>query len=189
MKHRIIEGRLEYTSRKPEMEGQNRGFETFMFTHHSDGSVIMRAHCEIEEPEPTVMRDIVYAMDGNKQPTNLHVHLTVGDAFMGAGWMRFDGKHIEMESFGPSIGRLSQKVEAELPLTGFGTHPIVSDGYMLSTMEWAEGQSRLLSPLTRPSRRNPAANRTGQDRCPLYRQGRSDGACGYIPVQASAICR
>ena len=145
MKHRIIEGRLEYTSRKPEMLGQNRGFETFMFTHHSDGKVIMRAHCEIYEPEPTVMRDIIYAMDGDKQPTDLHVHLTVGDAFMGTGWMHFDGTHVEMESHGPGIGRLSQKVEAELPLTGFGTHPIVSDGFMLSTMEWEDGQARLLN--------------------------------------------
>jgi hypothetical protein len=29
------------------MEGKNRGFESFMFTHHGDGKVIMRAHCEI----------------------------------------------------------------------------------------------------------------------------------------------
>ena len=56
MKHRVIEGRLAYTSRKPERMGQVRGFETFMFTRHSDGKVPMRAHCEIEEPEPTVMR-------------------------------------------------------------------------------------------------------------------------------------
>jgi hypothetical protein len=101
MKHRIIEGRLEYTSRKPSMEGKNRGFESFMFTHHGDGKVIMRAHCEIYEPDPMVMRDIVYAMDEHKQPMNLHVHLTVGDEFMGSGWMRFDGEHIECESFGP----------------------------------------------------------------------------------------
>lgn len=140
MNHRVIEGRLAYTSRKPERMGQARGFETFMFTRHSDGKVTMRAHCEIEEPEPTVMRDIIYALDEHNQPMDLHVRLTVGDKFMGSGWMRFDGETIECESFGPSIGRLSQQVKAELPIDGFGTHPIVSDGYMLSTKSWEVGQ-------------------------------------------------
>lgn len=140
MKHRVIEGRLAYTSRKPDMMGKPRGFETFMFTRHSDGKVTLRAHCEIEEPEPTVMRDIIYSIDENNQPMDLHVRLTVGDAFMGSGWLRFDGKTVECESYGPSIGRLSQKVEAKLPVDGFGTHPIVSDGYLLATKKWTEGQ-------------------------------------------------
>jgi hypothetical protein len=143
--HRTIEGRVEYTSRKVGMEGQNRGFETFMFTHHGDGKVIMRAHCEINEPKPSVMRDIIYVLDENKQPMDLHVHLTVGGAFMGSGWMRFDGTHVEMESYGPAIGRLSQKVQAELPLSGFGTHPIVSDGYMLSYQDWKSDDKLLLN--------------------------------------------
>lgn len=142
MKHRIIEGRLAYTSRKPEIFGQDRGFESFMFTRHSDGKVTLRAHCEIYEPEPSVMRDIIYAIDEHNQPMDLHVRLTVGDRFMGSGWMRFDGMTIECESFGPSIGRLSQRVEAELPIDGFGTHPIVSDGYLLATKPWTEGQRR-----------------------------------------------
>jgi hypothetical protein len=142
VKHRIIEGRLAYTSRKPEMMGRARGFETFMFTRHSDGKLTLRAHCEIEEPAPTVMRDIVYSVDENNQPMDLFVRLTIGDKFMGSGWLRFDGETIECESYGPSIGRLSQRVAAELPIDGFGTHPIVSDGYLLSTKSWREGQKR-----------------------------------------------
>ena len=142
MKHRLIQGKLEYTSRKPGHEGKNRGFETFMFTHHSDGKITMRAHCEIYEPEPTVMRDIIYSIDENRQPMDLHVRLTVGDEFMGSGWLRFDGETIECESYGPSIGRLSQQVKAELPVDGFGTHPIVSDGFLLSTKIWTEGERK-----------------------------------------------
>lgn len=145
MKHRTITGRLAYTSRKPGREGQSRGHETFMFTHHSGGNATMRAHCEIEEPNPTVMRDVIYAMDENRQPMDMMVRLTVGDEFMGSGWFRFDGKTIECESYGPSIGRHSEQVEAELPVTGFGTHPIVSDGFMLGTMQWEEGQRRTLN--------------------------------------------
>jgi hypothetical protein len=138
MKHRIIEGRLAYTSKKPEKLDQPRGFETFMFTRHSDGKVTLRAHCEIDEPEPTVMRDIIYSLDEHNKPMDLHVRLTVGDRFMGSGWMRFDGETIECESFGPSIGRLSQQVKAELPIDGFGTHPIVADGYMLGARKWRD---------------------------------------------------
>lgn len=145
MKHRLIEGRLLYTSRKPGMEGRVRGFESFMFTRHSDGKVTLRAHCEIEEPEPTVMRDIIYSLDEQGQPMDLHVRLTVGDAFMGSGWLRFDGQNVECESFSPSLGRLSERVEAELPVDGFGTHPIVSDGYMLANLVWEEGQIRKLN--------------------------------------------
>ena len=145
MKHRVIEGRLVYTSRKPERMGEVRGFETFMFTRHSDGKVTLRAHCEIEEPDPTVMRDIIYSLDEHGQPMDLHVRLTVGDRFMGSGWLRFDGTTIECESYGPSIGRLSQQVRAELPLDGFGTHPIVADGYMLGSKDWAVGQVRKLN--------------------------------------------
>lgn len=145
MQHRSISGRLAYTSRKPGMEGTPRGHETFLFTHHSDGKVTMRAHCEIEEPDPTVMRDIIYSMDEHRQPMDLHVRLTVGDEFMGTGWLRFDGENIECESYSPSQGRRSEKVQAELPMAGFGTHPIVSDGFMLGSMEWEEGQFRVLN--------------------------------------------
>lgn len=142
MKHRIIEGRLVYTSRKPEKMGQVRGFETFMFTRHADGKVTLRAHCEIDEPEPTVMRDIIYGLDEHNQPMDLSVRLTVGDAFMGSGWLRFDGEMVECESWSPSLGRISESVAAELPVDGFGTHPIVSDGYMLSTKSWTIGQTQ-----------------------------------------------
>jgi hypothetical protein len=140
--HRSISGRIAYTSKKPDRLNQPRGFETFLFTHHSDGKMTLRAHCEIDEPDPSVMRDIIYSVDERGQPMDLHVRLTVGDAFKGSGWLRFDGTTIECESYGPSIGRLSQRVNAQLPIDGFGTHPIVADGYLLGTKEWADGQCR-----------------------------------------------
>ena len=68
MRHVTIEGTILYTSKKPEMLDQKRGFERFLFTHHSDGAVTLRAHCEIEEPAPSVLRDIVYAVDASGAP-------------------------------------------------------------------------------------------------------------------------
>ncbi len=142
MAHRSISGRIAYTSRKPGMAGQARGHETFLFTHHGDGAVTLRAHCEIDEPAPSVMRDVIYAMDAARQPLDLAVRISVGDGFMGSGWLRFDGSHIECESYGPTIGRLSQRVAAQLPIDGFGTHPIVADGFLLGTKDWEQGQRR-----------------------------------------------
>ena len=59
MKHKNIRGKLAYTSKKPDMMDQSRGHELFHITKHTDGQMTLRAHCEIEEPDPTVMRDAV----------------------------------------------------------------------------------------------------------------------------------
>ena len=146
MAHRTVRGRIRYTSKKPELMDVERGREWFAFTHHADGSVVMRAQCEIEEPAPTVLRDVVYAIGPDGRPLNLHVHLTVGDVFMGSGWFNLThhdgGGLIDCESAGPSIGRLSQRVDFAGPLDGFGTHPIVGDGYLTRCMEVAKGPHR-----------------------------------------------
>ncbi|MBS0503592.1 MAG: hypothetical protein JSS55_07265 [Proteobacteria bacterium] len=142
MNHRTVSGRIRYTSKKPEMMDRERGREWFAFTHHGDGWAILRARCEIEEPEPTVLRDIVYALGPNGRPNDLHVHLTVGDAFMGTGWLHQGDGYVECESFGPSIGRLSQRVDYQGAIDGFGTHPIVGDGYLTSRMDVSKGPHR-----------------------------------------------
>jgi hypothetical protein len=141
MRHRNVTGKILYTSMKPGKEGHERGREWFSFSHHGDGSTVMRATCEIEEPDPTVLRDVTYHLAPGMVPQNLHVHLTIGDRFMGSGWMRHDiaAGVIECESFGPSIGRISQKVAANGPFEGFGTHPIVGDGYLSKLMDTAKG--------------------------------------------------
>ena len=146
MRHRTVRGRIRYTSKKPELLDQERGREWFAFTHHGDGSVVLRAQCEIEEPAPTVLRDIVYAIGPDGRPRHLHVHLTVGDAFMGSGWFRHtvevNGGNIECESDSPSLGRVSQRVAYDGAIDGFGTHPIVGDGYLTRCMDVGRGPHR-----------------------------------------------
>ncbi len=141
MKHRNVRGRISYTSTKPEWEGKERGREWFNFSHHSDGSVIMSAQCEIEEPDPTVLRNITYHIGPNMQPHNLLVHLTLGDEFLGSGWMRFDAEAnaITCESYGPSIGRNSETRKDVGEFDGFGTHPIVGDGFLTRIMDTSKG--------------------------------------------------
>lgn len=142
MRHRTVRGRLRYTSKKADMLDQERGREWFAFTHHGDGAVTLRAQCEIEEPEPTVLRDIVYDIGPDRRPRNLHVHLVVGDVFLGSGWFRISQGLIECESDSPALGRLSQRVVYDGDLDGFGTHPIVGDGFMTRCMDVARGPHR-----------------------------------------------
>lgn len=142
MQHRTVRGRIRYTSKKPDMLDKERGREWFAFTHHGDGAVTLRAQCEIEEPAPTVLRDVIYSLGPDGHPRNLHVHLTVGDAFMGSGWFAIQPGRIECESTGPSIGRLSQRVAYDGDLDGFGTHPIVGDGYITRCIDVSRGPHR-----------------------------------------------
>jgi hypothetical protein len=142
MHHRTIRGKILYTSRKPEIFGQERGREWFTWTCHTDGKRTMRAQCEIEEPEPTVLRDIVYSLDETGRPMDCFVRLTVGDCFMGSGWFRIGADFVECESDGPSIGRLSQRVPITGPFDGFGTHPIAGDAYITKCVDLSGGQAR-----------------------------------------------
>lgn len=145
MKHRNVRGKIAYTSTKPEWIANNgdkeRGREWFNFSHHGDGSVIMRAQCEIEEPEPTVLRDITYHIGPGMVPRNLLVHLTVGDDYLGSGWMHHDADagRIICESHGPSIGRNSEMREDVGAFDGFGTHPVVGDGFLTRIVDTSRG--------------------------------------------------
>ena len=137
--HRTISGRILYTSRKPGREGQERGRETFTFTVHTDGKRTLAAHCEIDEPAPTVMRDVTYSLDENDRPMDCFVRLVVGDKFMGSGWFRITEDTVECESYGPSIGRISQRMPINGEFDGFGTHPIVGDGYITKKIDLSKG--------------------------------------------------
>ncbi len=141
MKHRNVRGRISYTSTKAEWKGRERGREWFNFSHHADGSVIMSAQCEIEEPAPTVLRNVTCHIGPDRRPRNLLVHLTLGDEFLGSGWMAFNPKDdtILCESHGPSIGRNSELRENVGDFDGFGTHPIVGDGFLTRIMDTSKG--------------------------------------------------
>ena len=143
MQHRNVRGKIRYLSLKPGMEGQERGREWFNFSHHTDGSVIMSAQCEIEEPDPKVLRNIVYHIGADRKPQNLLVHLTLGDDFLGSGWMAYDqaAGQVTCESQGPSIGRNSEVREAG-EFDAFGTHPVAGDGFTTRLMDVSKGPHR-----------------------------------------------
>lgn len=137
--HRTITGSIRYTSRKPERSGQERGREHFTFTVHGDGKRTLRALCEIDEPAPTVLRDIVYSLDEHDRPMDCFVRLTIGDKFMGSGLFIIGEGRVECESYGPTIGRVSQRVTIVGDFDGFGTHPIQGDAYITKQLDLSRG--------------------------------------------------
>lgn len=139
MSHRTIRGEILYTSKKPEKLDQVRGREAFSMTRHTDGKVTIRAQCEIEDPAPTVLRDVVYSLDENRRPMDCHLRLTIGDRFFASAWFRMGEGYIECDSYSPGAGRLSQRVEIDGYYDGFGSHPIVVDGYNTKCMDIAKG--------------------------------------------------
>lgn len=152
MKHRSVRGTIRYTSVKPGMAGMERGREYFSFTHHRDGSTILRAQCEIEEPAPTVLRDVIYHIGPDMTPLHLHVQLMLDDEFLGSGWMRHDvaAKMIECESAAPTTGRRSESRTVG-DFDGFGTHPVVADAYATRLMADAAAGSRRQLRMVLPS--------------------------------------
>jgi hypothetical protein len=141
MQHRTVRGRIRYTSKKPGMLDAERGREWFAFTHHADGRVTLRAQCEIEEPAPTVLRDIIYSLGPDGRPFDCLVRLSVGDSFMGSGMIVFHHARgvAVCTSHGPSIGRITQEMPIGGALDGFGTHPIVGDGYLTRCIDTSAG--------------------------------------------------
>ena len=139
MIHQTIRGRIRYTSRKPELAGKTRGQEIFSFTKHSDGRRTLTAHCELNEPDPIVVRDVVYSVDASNRPVDAFVRLTVGGVFMGSGLYMFEGDNIYCESYGPDIGRLSQCIDTNGNYAWFGTHPLSADGYNTCNIDRSKG--------------------------------------------------
>ena len=92
--HRIIRGRIAYTSDKPERKGQERGRETFVVVLHNDGRRSLTAHAEIDD-RPSVLRFAQLNVDKNWRPTDAAVRIDVGDKFRGSSWFRFGPKQAE----------------------------------------------------------------------------------------------
>jgi len=142
MAHRQIRGRILYTSKKPEILDKKRGEEHFIFVHHENGRRTLTAHCEIHEPEPVVIRDVVHSFDAANRPLDAFVRLTVGGSFMGAGFFRMFGETIECESYGPAIGRVSQTFDTEGPYAWFGTHPLSADAFNTLNFDRSQGPAK-----------------------------------------------
>ena len=136
--HQTIRGKIQYTSRKPERLGAERGREDFCITKHGDGRRTLRAHAEIDD-EPNVLRDVVLTMDKDWITRDAFVRLSVGDETVGTSWFNFQDTYAECEGLLADRGRISERVEYDKPGALFGTHPIQGDAMHLHAVDRSKG--------------------------------------------------
>ncbi len=141
MKHRTIRGYIRYTSKKPERLDEERGREFFTLTTQADETIVMLAHCEIDD-EPNVVRDVVHAMRKDGSPIDCSVRLSVGDRFEGSGWFHFGEDFAECETVNWKDGRVSQRIVTNGHVKWLQSHPIVGDGQLMKLYDLSKGPGK-----------------------------------------------
>lgn len=137
-KPRTAVGHILYTSEKPDRMGQERGREIFTLTHHEDGSRTLTAHSEIDDA-PSVVRDVSQTVGKDWYPMDSAVRITVGGKFTGSAWFRFGDGFAECETHTALEGRVSQRMETQGRIRGFGNHAIANDGWMNNAYDLTKG--------------------------------------------------
>ncbi len=143
MNHRTIRGYIKYTSKKPERFDQERGREFFTLTTQKDTSLVMHAHCEIDDA-PNVIRDVILSMNSDASPIDCSVRRTVGDIFEGSGWFRFGKDYAELEVMNKDSGRSSERIDTKIPIPWLQAHPIVGDGLLMKRYDLSKGLGKQL---------------------------------------------
>ena len=139
--HKVLRGKILYTSKKPERMNEERGREWYTIVKHTDGTRTISAHCEIDD-RPCVMRDITYSLDADWMPTDCFVRIGVNDKFMGTGWFRFHPQYAECETFTALEGRVTQRMDIASPLVTFQNHAIACDSWHLRLYPLEKGPGR-----------------------------------------------
>ncbi|MFL2771167.1 MAG: hypothetical protein ACJZ9F_09165 [Rhodospirillaceae bacterium] len=121
MSHRTYRGKIVYLTDGVGEEGR----EFFAVTVQPDGSRILRAHCEMDNDK--LIRDVVYALDGNWQPEECFVRLTIAGKFHGSAIFRFTNTQVTCDALTAADGRLSQSFDVSERIPSFGSHPLCCD--------------------------------------------------------------
>ena len=130
MTHSTIRGKILYTSKRPDRMDEERGREYFSLTEQSDGTSVLHAHCEIDDA-PDVIRDVTCAFDtATMRPLDASVRISVGSCFEGSGWFHFAENQSTCEMINHQDGRVSQKLNHDSPISWFGHHAIINDGFL-----------------------------------------------------------
>ncbi|MEO1576937.1 MAG: hypothetical protein AAFU65_18480, partial [Pseudomonadota bacterium] len=112
---KTLTGELTYLSHAPDRHGEERGRESFRLDLHPDGSRVLAAHCEIDDPPP-VVRDVNLRFAPDGHPAECFVRIAVGGKFRGSGWFNFSGDKAECEAMTTIEGRVSQSMALSAPL-------------------------------------------------------------------------
>ncbi|MBT5241290.1 MAG: hypothetical protein HOA30_07455 [Rhodospirillaceae bacterium] len=135
MSHRTYRGKLVYLTDGVGEEGR----EFFTVTVQPDGSRILRAHCEMDNDH--LIRDVVYALDGDWQPEECFVRLTIGGKHQGSAVFRFTDTHVTCDALTADDGHLSQSFEVSERVPSFGAHPLCCDTWHSKKGDLVRGES------------------------------------------------
>lgn len=119
-------------------DGSERGREWFGFTYRPDGQVTLRAYCEIDDTR--VERDVVQSMNAQFHPLDCFVRLHVNGKFLGTGWIRVMEDEAECEVSSIELGRVHQRMPLDAPVRSIVSHPIASDGLLMSGFDHSKPQ-------------------------------------------------
>ena len=131
-------GSYRYLSDAPGREGEERGRESFRFDWHEDGTQVISAHTEIDDP-PAVVRDMSLRLGPDRQPRECFKRLAVGGRFTGTALFHFSETEAACEALLASEGRISQRIPLKAPIASFGSHAIVNDGLHLALYDLERG--------------------------------------------------
>ena len=137
MSHRTYRGKIVYLTDGVGEEGR----EFFTVTVLPDGSRILRALCEMDNDN--LIRDVVYALDGDWQPEECFVRLTIGGKFQGSAVFRFTDTHVTCDAFTADDGHLSQSFEVPERVPSFGAHPLCCDAWHAKKGDLVRGDSTI----------------------------------------------
>ncbi len=121
MAHRTYRGKIVYLTDGVGEEGR----EFFTVTIQPDGSRILRAQCEMDNDR--LLRDVVYALDGDWRPEECFVRLTIGGKFQGSAMFRFTDDRVTCDALTADDGHLSQSFDVTERVPSFGAHPLCCD--------------------------------------------------------------
>ncbi len=135
MSHRTYRGKIVYHTDGIGEEGR----EFFTVTVQPDGSRILRAQCEMDNDR--LLRDVIYALDGDWQPEECFVRLTIGGKFQGSAIFRFTDDRVTCDALTADDGHLSQSFDVTERVPSFGAHPLCCDTWHSKKGDLLRGDS------------------------------------------------
>jgi hypothetical protein len=102
------------------------GREYFSTTVFPDGTRTMRAECHFDSEG--LVRDVTCTVDRNWRPIDAYLRVAKANAFLGAGWYRFDDHRVECFSIDGERARRDSSRHSATSIPAFGFHPLSNDG-------------------------------------------------------------
>lgn len=138
VKHSVRKGRVDYLANDGRFPSGIMGYEEWTVTTHGDGSRVLRARCELHDLD-TLVRDVLQSVDADWHPQDAYVRLTINDKFFGNALYNFTDDVAEYVGFSAKDGPTSGRRDIRRGIRGFGTHPVMSDGWLIAHFDLSKG--------------------------------------------------